>query len=120
MCSVKMDVRDVVKTLSELYDFDYNEGIKLLGLDNIEKTDKNGVSIKRRGRGRPRNENKEMEIRVDVEDTDIEEIEVIRIKSKGSILLESENGTIYSEATLEMIGRRISGEIVLLEDIIDK
>lgn len=109
MRSVKMDIRHVVKTLSELYNFDYHEGMKLLGVDNIEKHDKNGLSIKRRGRGRPKNENKEIEIRVDVEDGEIEEIEVIRIKSEGKILLESENGAIYSEATLEMIGRRVSG-----------
>lgn len=117
MYSVKMDVRDVVKILSELYEFDYEQGMKLLGLDNIEKDDKNGLSIKRRGRGRPKNENKEMEIRVDVEDEEIEEIEVKRIISNGKILLESENGAIYSEGTLEMIGRRVSGVIVLLEDL---
>ena len=83
----------------------------LLGLDKER-------SLKGRGRGRPRNENKEMEIRVDTEEGDIEEIEVRRIISeKGEKLLESENGGIYNESTLEMIGRRVSGKIVLLRDL---
>tara|TARA_A100001015_G_scaffold236125_1_gene268192 strand:+ start:332 stop:676 length:345 start_codon:yes stop_codon:yes gene_type:complete len=114
-----MDVHDIVKQLSELYGFDYNEGLILIGLNHEEDKSKfNGISLKRRGRGRPRNENKEMEIRVDTQDPDIEEIEVRRIITKtGEMLLESANGTIYSETTLEMIGRRVSGEIVLLDDL---
>ena len=106
-----MEVCDVVKRLSELYGFEYREGMILLGLDKER-------SFQGRGRGRPRNENKEMEIRVDTEAGDIEEIEVRRIKSEtGERLLESENGGIYNESTLEMIGRRVAGKIVLLRDL---
>lgn len=106
-----MEACEVVKRLSELYGFDYREGLILVGLDEER-------SLKRRGRGRPRNENKETYIRVDVIDEDLEEIEVRRITSNtGEKLLESETGGIYSETTLEMIGRRIAGKIVLLEDL---
>ena len=98
---------------SELYGFEYREGLILLGLGKEKDR-----SLKGRGRGRPRNENKEMEIRVDTEAGDIEEIEVKRIISEtGERLLESETGEIYNESTLEMIGRRVAGKILLLRDL---
>ena len=100
-----MEPKDVVRQLSELYGFDYNEGLILIGLDRKKKSVQN--SLNSRGRGRPRVETKDVSIESDSVEMDIEEIEVKRSEIDGRRVLESKTGAIYCERSLELIGRRV-------------
>ena len=100
-----MDPKEIVLQLSELYGFDYNEGLILTGLDRVKSIE--NKELNKRGRGRPRVEIKDVSIVSDSVESDIEEIEVKRSEIDGRRVLESKTGEIYCERSLELIGRRV-------------